>query len=200
MFSFNDQFSTAAKANFEAQLSALTALTTKAFEGVEKIVDLNLNAAKASLEDSAVTSRQLLASKDPQEFFSLFVAQFQPTAAKTIAYNRHFATIAAGLQADLTKATEEQIAETSRKVSDLVEDISKNAPQGSKNLFGGDLFGGIKTSLGTLTAGYEQFSKTSKQAAEVIEANFNNAVNQFTQAAEKTAATATAAANRARKA
>jgi phasin family protein len=184
----NEQFASAAKTNIEAQLSIITALTTKAFESVEKVVDLNLNAAKASLEDSAVTVRQLLAAKDAQEFLSLTAAQAQPTAAKAIAYSRHLAGIAAAAQAEFTRATEEQIAETGRKVSALVDDVSKNAPAGSENVIAI-----MKSAIGNANAGYEQFSKTTKQAVEVMEANLNNAVSQFSDAAEKTAASASRA-------
>ncbi len=181
MFSIPEQFSTVAKANFEAQLSILTALTSKAFESVEKVVDLNINVAKASLEDSAITARQLLSAKDPQEFFSLSAAQAQPTAAKAIAYGRHLAGIASSAQAELTRAAEEQFAETGRKVSALVDDVSKNAPAGSENVIAI-----VKSAIGNANAGYEQFSKTTKQAVEAMEANMNSAVNQFSQAAEKT--------------
>jgi phasin family protein len=184
----NEQFASAAKTNIEAQLSIITALTTKAFESMEKVVDLNLNAAKASLEDSAVTVRQLLAAKDAQEFLSLTAAQAQPTAAKAIAYSRHLAGIAAAAQAEFTRATEEQIAETGRKVSALVDDVSKNAPAGSENVIAI-----MKSAIGNANAGYEQFSKTTKQAVEVMEANLNNAVSQFSDAAEKTAASASRA-------
>ncbi|MGH8807667.1 MAG: TIGR01841 family phasin [Noviherbaspirillum sp.] len=181
MFTIPEQFSTVAKANIEAQLAIFTALTSKAFESMEKVVDLNLNVAKASLEDSSIAAKQLLSAKDPQEFFSLTAAQAQPTAAKAIAYGRHLAGIASSAQAEFTRAAEEQFAETSRKVSALVEDVSKNAPAGSENVVAL-----VKTAIGNATAGYEQFSKTAKQAAEVIEANVNSAVSQFSQAAEKT--------------
>jgi len=181
MFSIPEQFSTVAKANFEAQLSILTALTSKAFESVEKVVDLNINVAKASLEDSAIATRQLLSAKDPQEFFSLSAAQAQPTAAKAIAYGRHLAGIASSAQAELTRAAEEQFAETGRKVSALVDDVSKNAPSGSENVIAI-----VKSAIGNANAGYEQFSKTTKQAVEAMEANMNSAVSQFSQAAEKT--------------
>ena len=184
MFPMNEQLTNAAKTNLEAQLSILTALTTKAFESVEKVVDLNLNAAKASLEDSAVTARQLLAAKDPQEFLSLTAAQAQPTAAKAIAYSRHLAGIATAAQAELTRAAEEQIAETGRKVSALVDDVSKNAPAGSENVIAI-----MKSAIGNASAGYEQFSKTTKQAVEVVEANLTTAVNQFSNTAGKTANT-----------
>lgn len=185
MFPINEQFKVVAKANLEAQLSILMALTTKTVESVEKLMDLNINTAKTSLEDSTAAAKQLLAAKDPQEFFSLTTAQAQPTAAKAIAYSRHLAGIATNTQAELTRATEEQIAETRRKVSELVEDASKNAPGGSENVIA--IF---KSALGNANAGYEQFTKTTKQAVEVMEANLNTAVNQFSQVAEKTAANA----------
>lgn len=181
MFTVPEQFSTVAKANFEAQLSLLTSLTSKAFESMEKVVDLNLNVAKASLEDSSIAAKQLLTAKDPQEFFSLTAAQAQPSAAKAIAYGRHLAGIATSAQAEFTRAAEEQIAETGRKVSALVDDVSKNAPAGSENVIAI-----VKSAIGNANAGYEQLSKSTKQAVEAMEANMNTAVTQFSQAAEKT--------------
>ena len=71
MFAFPEQFSNATKANLESQFALFSALTSKTFEGVEKLVDLNINTAKAALEDSSATARQLLAAKDAQEFFSV---------------------------------------------------------------------------------------------------------------------------------
>jgi phasin family protein len=182
MFSIPEQFSNVAKTSLEAQLSMFTQLTSRAFESMEKVVDLNLNIAKASLEDSSITARQLLTAKDPQEFFSLTAAQAQPNAAKAIAYGRHLAGIASSAQAEFTRAAEEQFVETGRKVSTLVDDVSKNAPAGSENAIAI-----MKSAIGNANAGYEQFSKTTKQAVEVMETNMNSAVNQFSQATEKTA-------------
>jgi phasin family protein len=180
MFSIPEQFSNATKANFEAQFAIFSTLTNKAFEGVEKFVDLNLTAAKASLEETSATTKQLLAAKDPQEFFSLATAQAQPNAEKTIAYGRHLATIASTTGAEFSKAAENQIAETNRKVISLVDEVSKNAPAGSENAVA--LF---KSAIGNATAGYEQFTKTAKQAVESMETNVNAAVSQFNAAAAK---------------
>ena len=184
MFSIPEQFSNATKANFEAQFAIFSTLTNKAFEGVEKFVDLNLTAAKASLEESSATTKQLLAAKDPQEFFSLATAQAQPSAEKTIAYGRHLATIATSTGAEFSKAAETQIAETNRKVISLVEEVSKNAPAGTENAVA--LF---KSAIGNASAGYEQFTKTAKQAVESLESNLNAAVGQFTAATAKAAPT-----------
>lgn len=182
MFALPEQFSAASKANFEAQLAMMTELTNKAFEGVEKMIDLNLNVAKTSLEESNAAAKQFLAAKDAQEWLSLAAAQAQPNAEKALAYGRHLATIASGVQAEFSKAAEAQIAETSRKVLELVEEISKNAPAGSENAVAL-----VKSAIGNANAGYEQLTKTTKQAVEALEANLNNAVSQFTPAAPKAA-------------
>jgi phasin family protein len=180
MFSVPEQFSNATKSNLEAQFAMFSSLTNKAFEGIEKIVALNLTAGRAALEESTASAKQLLSAKDPQEFFALTTAQAQPKAEKAIAYGRELAAIAAGTQAEFSKAAETQIAETNRKVISLVEEVSKNAPAGSENAVAM-----LKSAIGNASAGYEQFSKTSKQAVETIEANVTSAVNQFSQAAEK---------------
>ena len=180
MFAIPEQFSNATKANFESQFAIFSSLTAKAFEGMEKLVELNLTAAKSSLEESSITTRQLLAAKDPQEFFSLTAAQAQPSAEKAMSYSRQVAAIAAGTQAEFTKAAEAQIAETNRKVITLVDEVTKNAPAGSENVVAA-----IKASIGNANAGYEQLTKTTKQAVEAMETNVNAAVTQFAQAVPK---------------
>ena len=180
MFSLQDQFSAATKANFEAQLALITSLTGKAFESVEKIIELNLAAVKSSMEESSVNAKQLLSAKDPQEFMALTASQAKPSAEKVLAYSRHVAGIASNAQAEFTRAAEEQIAETSRKVSALVDDVSKNAPAGSENVISM-----MKSVISNANAGFEQLSKTTKQAVQTMEANVSSATTQFEQAAEK---------------
>jgi phasin family protein len=182
MFTIPEQFSLMSKAGFKAQLALFTALTNKTFEGVEKIVGLNLNVAKASLEDSGAAAKQFLSVKDAQEWLALTAAQAQPNAEKALAYGRHLAGIASGVQAEFTKAAEAQISETNRKALELVEELSKNAPAGSENAIAL-----VKSAISNANAGYEQLSKTTKQAVETIEANLNTAVSQFAQPVAKAA-------------
>jgi phasin family protein len=182
MFALPEQFSNATKANFETQFAMLSSLTSKTFEGMEKLVDLHISAAKATLEESSANARQLLQAKDAQEFFTLSAAQAQPVAEKAISYGRQLASIAAGTGAEFSKAAESQIVEANRKVISLVDEVSKNAPAGSENFVAA-----VKTAISNANAGYEQFTKSTKQAVEAMETNFNAAVAQFNQAARKTA-------------
>src|ERR1700712_4117474 len=119
MNSFQEQFSAATKATFENQIALMTALTGKAFESVEKVIELNMTVAKAALEESTNNARQLLAAKDPQEFIALTTSQVQPNADKATSYSREVMTIVSGLQAEVTKAAENQIGEHSRKLASL---------------------------------------------------------------------------------
>jgi phasin family protein len=182
MFAIPEQFSAASKTNFDAQLAMITALTNKAFEGVERIVDLNMNVVKSTLEESTAAAQELMAAKDPQEFFSLSAAKAQPNAEKAIAYGRHLASIATNAQAEFTKAAETQMAEASRKIVALVDDVSKNAPAGSEHAIAL-----LKSTIGNASAGYEQFTKSTKQAVSTIEENLNTTVSQFSKSVEKTA-------------
>jgi phasin family protein len=183
MSSFQEQFSAAAKSNFETQLALLTALTGKAFESVEKVIELNMNVAKAALEESTSNARQLLAAKDPQEFIALSASQVQPNAEKAAFYGREVLTIVSGLQAEVSKAAESQIGEHSRKFASLVDEVSKTAPAGSENVVAY-----MKTAIANANAGYEQLTKSTKQAVEAMGANMNTAAAQMSQAASKATA------------
>jgi len=188
MFAIPEQFSNATKANLETQFALFSSLTTKTFESVEKLVDLNISTARASLESSSNVARQLLSAKDPQEFFSMTASQAQPTAENALAYSRQLASIATSTGAEFSKAAEGQIVEANRKVISLVDEVSKNAPAGSESYVAA-----VKTAISNANAGYEQFSKTTKQAVEAIESNLNAAVSQFSATARKATNTATAA-------
>lgn len=180
MFSVPEQFSAATKANFYTQLSLMTSLTDKTFESVEKFIELNMNAAKSSLEESTATAKELLGAKDPQDFFNLTSSHAQPVAEKALAYGRHLAKIASSTQADFTRAAETQITETNRKVLALIEEVSKNAPAGSENMV--EL---VKTAIGNANSSYNHLTKTTRQAVDALEANLNTAVNQIAQATTK---------------
>lgn len=175
---FTEQFSAATKANLDTQLAILSSFANKAFESVERVVELNLAAAKTTFEESNAAIKQFIAAKDPQEFFSLSAAHVQPNTEKASEYTRHLAAIISNAQAELSKITEAHVADTNHKVITLIDEIAKNAPAGSENAIAL-----LKSAIGSANASYEQFSKSAKQASEALETNLNQAVNQISKAA-----------------
>src|SRR4029078_4349151 len=103
----HEQIIAAQKANVET----LFGLTTKAFEGVEKLIELNVTASRAALAEAADTAQSVLNVKDAQELLALQAALFQPLAEKTAAYSRHLYDIASSTGAEFGKPCERQAAD-----------------------------------------------------------------------------------------
>ena len=168
----------------KANVETLFGLTNKAFEGVEKLVELNLQVAKAALSEAADTTKAAMSVKDAQELFALQAGLLQPAAEKAAAYSRHLYDIMAGANAEVTKAAEAGMAESQKKVMALVDNAVKNAPAGSESAVAL-----VKSAMSAANNAYESVHKAAKQASEVAEANFtamtNTAVAATKQAASK---------------
>jgi phasin family protein len=102
MSTLPEQFSEARKAQVEAQLNFFHTFTGKAFESAEKIISLNIEASRASLEKSSALVRQMIAVKDPRDLFAL-TGQGQSQFDNALAYGRQLFGIAAGLAASVPK-------------------------------------------------------------------------------------------------
>ena len=174
-------------ATHKANIEILFGLTNKAFEGVEKIVELNLQTAKTSLSEVADTTRAALAVKDAQELFALQAGLLQPAAEKAAAYSRHLYDIAAATNAEVAKVAEETAADSQKKFMAVVDTAVKNAPAGTENAVAL-----VKSAVAAANNAYETVQKAAKQATDIAEANF--------QAVTSTAVKATQAATKARKA
>ena len=166
----------------KASLETLFGLTTKAFEGVEKLVELNLQVARTTLAETADTALAAASVKDVQELLALQAGLLQPAAEKAAAYSRHLYDIMAGTNAEVAKVAEAQMAEGQKKVMALVDTAVKNAPAGTESAVAM-----VKSAVAAANNAYETVHKATKQATEVAEANFNvmtnTAVNATKQAA-----------------
>ena len=178
-----EQLIAAQKSNVETFFG----LTHKAFEGVEKLIALNLQTAKTSLSEAAETAQATLSVKDAQEFFTMQAGLLQPGAEKAAAYSRHLYEILAGTNAEVGRVAEATIADSQKKVLALVDNAVKNAPAGTENAVAL-----VKSAVAAANNAYESVSKAAKQAGEVAEANF--------QAMTATAVKATQTATRAKRA
>ena len=170
-------------ASQKATIETLFGLTGKAFEGVEKLVELNLTATKAALTEAAGTTQALLSVKDAQELLALQAAMFQPLAEKTAAYSRHLYDIASGTGAEFGRAFESQAAEAQKKFLAVVDNAAKNAPAGSETAVAV-----FKSAVAAGTNALESVQKAVKQASDVAEANFNAVATQAVNAAKTTTA------------
>jgi phasin family protein len=169
-------------ASHKSNMETMFGLTNKAFEGVEKIVELNLTASKAALSEAAGHTQSLLSVKDAQELLALQSGLFQPLAEKTAAYSRHLYDIAQGAGAEFTKTFEGQAADAQKKFGSLVDSAAKNAPAGSEAAVAV-----VKSAISAANNALESVQKAVKQATDLAESNFN-AVSAQAASTVKTAA------------
>ena len=168
-------------ASQKATVETLFGLTSKAFEGVEKLVELNVTASKAALAEAAGTAQAILSVKDAQELLALQAALFQPLAEKTAAYSRHLYDIASGTGAEFGKAFEVQATDAQKKFMAVVDNAAKNAPAGSETAVAV-----FKSAVAAGSNALESVQKAVKQASDVAEANFNAVASQAVNAARTT--------------
>lgn len=162
-------------------------LTNKAFEGIEKLVELNLQVARAAISEAAENAKAALAVKDAQELIALQASLLQPAAEKFAAYARHLYDIAASTGGEVGKVAEANVAEAQAKLLSAVDAAVKNAPAGTENVVAL-----MKSSVSAANNAFEGVQKAVKQATDVAESNF--------QALSASATKATQAATRSKRA
>jgi phasin family protein len=135
------------------------AFTTKAFDGIEKLVALNLQVVKATLAENQEIMTKALSAK-PEELFALSTSLAQPAAEKMASYGRHVYEILSGMQGELSSATQAQFHQYQRDTQRLVESLAKSAPVGSETAVAA-----WKSAVVTASATFEPANKATKEAA-----------------------------------
>jgi len=153
----------------KAQIETLFGLTQTAFEGVERLLELNLQVTRAALSESSNNTQALLSVKDAQELMALQASLMQPLAEKTAAYSRQLYEIAAGTGSGFARLAEAQGAEVQQKFMAVVDNVARNAPAGSETAVVA-----MKNAVASANTAMETVQRAVKQATDVAQANFQS--------------------------
>lgn len=171
----------------KANVETLFGLTGKAFEGMEKLIELNMQVARAAMDEAAANAKAAMSVKDAQELMALQTSLLQPAAEKAAAYSRYVYEIAASTGAEVTRVAEATSADAQAKFMSVVDTAVKNAPAGTENAVAL-----VKSAVAAANNAFESVQKAAKQAAEVADSNL--------QAMSSTAVRATQAATKSKRA
>jgi phasin family protein len=174
----------------KANVDTLVSLTSKAFEGFEKVVALNLQVIKSSLSESEERMRKALSAKDPQELFSL-QANSQSGIEKIQSYSRHLFDIASVTQAEFAKIAEAQYGAQNRRVQTFIDAAAKNVPAGSEAAVAA-----LKSAITATNTLYETLDRTARQVVETAESNFSAATTAVSKATQQASGQASRNATR----
>jgi len=130
MFAFPDQF----VALHRQSLESAQAIALASFAGFEKLTQLNVQAAKASLEEGVQRGVSLLETKDVKALADSITDSAQPSGDKFTAYAKHVYEIASETGSEISKVVEKQLAEGNRQMTAAIEALAKNSPVGSEGV------------------------------------------------------------------
>ena len=183
IYAATEQFATFNKANV-AQASKIAAL---ALENTEKLMQLNINAAKVALANGVEGASAAAAVKDLQDLMSLRAKYAESGVEAVTAYTRSLYELGSEAQAQFTSLAEEAWSSYSKDAAAWVEKASKSAPAGTDAAVNA-----FKSTIAASTAAFDQFQKATKQVVSLADANV--------RAAAANAATVAKVAGKGRKA
>lgn len=163
----------------KAAVDTAMKLAQISMENAERLVRLQLDAAKGMLEDNLKSARALAEAKDPQQLAALRAKALESGVEQMTAYSRGIYDLAAQTQAEFGKIMEGRIAAFNREVAQLVDDAAKSAPAGSE-----PAIAAMKQTLAATNAMIDTMAKAAKQFTEAADSNIKSAAAAATHAAK----------------
>lgn len=149
----------------QAGLETFFGLTNKAFEGIEKLVALNLQVGKATLAENQEILTKALSATNPGELFALSAGLSQPVAEKVAAYGRHVHEIVSGVQSEVSAAASAQVQQFQKDAQGFIENLAKNAPAGGESAVAA-----WNSAFSAASATYDSANKAAKQFVASVSA------------------------------
>ncbi len=164
----------------QAQLTALHEMTGKALEVVEKIAQLNVDAARAHLEDHDGHVQTLFSAKDLKSLAKLNEEVLQKIAEKTTSYNQDLFKLATGLGNEFGELVQEQMKSAQQEFFSAIEATMNSLPENAA-----PVKDAIKSAMVQAADAMNSVQKVVKQAQDTGSAQLTNLVESASKSATK---------------
>lgn len=148
-------------------------------DGAERMIALNLQITKASLDDGAKNLQAISSVRDAQDLNNLRTKLSENSLEQAMDYSRSVYELATSAQTELSQMIESQVAGFQKEVAESIEKIAKSAPAGSDVVVAA-----MKSSLAATTAAMDNMTKAAKQAASYADSNLKAAANTAAKTVE----------------
>ena len=174
MYNASEQFAEIGKAN----VTQATRFAAVAMENTEKLMALNINAAKAAFAHGVESASAVAAVKDVKELFALPTKYAESGVQYTVGYSRNLYDVVSAAQAQYSALAEEALAAYTKGLASWVEKASQSAPAGSEAAINA-----MKSTVAATTAAFDQFQKASKQVVNLADASVRAAADNASKVA-----------------
>ena len=143
-------------------------------ESTERVVRLQLEAAKKFLAQQSATATLLADVKDEQGLAAARTRLAEQAVESLVGYSRNVSEVAAQAQRELAKMVEKRFGAYQHQMTAAMQNLVQSAPAGSH-----PGAGALNSTMTATANAIETMTKAAKQAAELAEAN----VKAMTEAA-----------------
>ncbi len=164
----------------KANLDVAMRFAGVAIQGAERLMDLQLKAAKTAFSDSFEGAKAMAAVKDFQQFAALKDNLAQPSLEKATAYAKSLYDVATETQAEFGKLVEVQVAVFNKELVTGLDKMVKTAPAGSEVGVAA-----VKSAIAAVNSAYDNLSKVAKQFSQATQSNMEAAASQATATVKK---------------
>ena len=148
-----------------AGLDTASRLSQISMDSVERVLSLQLQYAKGTLEQATATARAASGAKDVQELLGVRTRSAENAVEWLMNYSRSVYEVASETQTELSRLAEERMSSFQRAVTESVEQATKASPAGSDVAVAA-----MKSSLAATTAAFDSFTKAAKHVASYTDA------------------------------
>jgi phasin family protein len=179
MFSTDDKFVALNKKQAETGFM----VARIAFETLEKLVHLNLEAAKSLFQEGMETVRTVAETKDLGQLMVQGSGVGQAGAEKVLGYSRNLYEIATKANSEIGELLEQRLLESGQEALGWVDEVLKASPAGQSE----GMTTAARTAMANATSIIEGISKAARQAAGYADANVRATAAATAEAVKSTA-------------
>jgi len=129
MYPFPQSVNPAVSSHIDAQIAFFNKLSPTMSHSVQQVVQLNVQLCQTLFEEVANVGQRMLTAERPTDAMSLAASCAQPSNDKLRAYRQQLSGLAASVQVELTRVTEEHGQNTSRTAHALADEVTRAAAE-----------------------------------------------------------------------
>jgi phasin family protein len=129
MFPFPQSVNPAVQSHLNSQVAFFNDLSKSLTGSFQNIYQANLKLGQTMLEETMLAGQRMLTPGDATDVLGAVTSRAQPASDKLRAYQQHLTRLAADVQVDLARVTQQHVEETSRTAHVLADEVTRAATE-----------------------------------------------------------------------
>lgn len=174
-----------------SQIDSFLRLSQISFGGIERIVRLQLDMSRQSLDDQGKLAGELVKLSNPQDVANHVSKAASASLEQAVNHSRNLYEAVSEIQGEVAKLAEENIGLLNKSMISTIDALAKNAPAGSESAVNA-----VKSGIAASAAAVNSMTKAAQQVAEFagtsVKAASTATADAVRNASKKAASQATA--------